>query len=125
MGFNSGFGFDVFSIISAIFPIFFLIVFGLILFTVIKSIKEWNNNNQQPVLHVLAKVVTKRNQIRRNDNHSNTTYFVTFEVESGDRMELMVKGNDFGQLVEGDFGTLKFQGTRYLSFERQQQQQEQ
>lgn len=43
---------------------------------------------------------------------------MTFQVESGDRMELQVKGTDYGMLAEGDRGKLHFQGTRYLGFER-------
>ena len=50
--------------------------------------------------------------------HTFTTYYVTFQVESGDRMELTVSGPDYGMLVEGDIGKLSFQGTRYLGFER-------
>lgn len=42
----------------------------------------------------------------------------TFEVASGDRMELEVSGNEYGMLVEGDQGNLSFQGMRYLEFER-------
>ena len=49
---------------------------------------------------------------------SHSRYFVTFEVESGDRMELKMHGSEYGLLAEGDFGRLTFQGTRYLSFER-------
>jgi hypothetical protein len=48
----------------------------------------------------------------------STTYYVTFQVESGDRMELQLAGNEYGLLVEGDRGKLTFQGTRYLGFER-------
>jgi hypothetical protein len=43
---------------------------------------------------------------------------VTFEVKSGDRMELQVQGHEYGMLVEGDFGELTFQGNRYLGFAR-------
>lgn len=43
---------------------------------------------------------------------------MTFEVESGDRMEFAVRGQDYGMLVEGDTGRLGFQGTRFLDFER-------
>ena len=50
--------------------------------------------------------------------HTFTTYYVTFQVESGDRMELTVSGSDYGMLVEGDIGKLNFQGTRYLGFQR-------
>lgn len=34
-------------------------------------------------------------------------------------MELRVDGNEYGMLVEQDGGLLSFQGTRYISFERQ------
>ena len=50
--------------------------------------------------------------------HTFTTYYVTFQVESGDRMELRLSGTEYGQLAEGDTGKLSFQGTRYLGFER-------
>ena len=49
---------------------------------------------------------------------SSTSYYVTFQVESGDRMELCVDGTEYGMLAEGDCGKLTFQGTRYLGFER-------
>ena len=42
----------------------------------------------------------------------------SFEVKSGDRMELAVTGKEYGQMVEGDVGELSFQGTRFLGFER-------
>ena len=45
-------------------------------------------------------------------------YYVTFQVESGDRMELSVRGKEYGLLAEGDYGRLTFQGTRYLGFQR-------
>lgn len=53
---------------------------------------------------------------------SSSTYYVTFQVESGDRMEFAVSGNEYGMLVEGDKGSLTFQGTRYLSFLRDGQE---
>ena len=48
----------------------------------------------------------------------STSYYATFQVESGDRMELSVTGTEYGLLAEGDRGKLTFQGTRYLGFER-------
>ena len=75
------------------------------------------------LLTVPAAVVAKRTEVSRHhtDNtmmHTFTTYYVTFQVESGDRMELTVSGSDYGMLVEGDIGKLSFQGTRYLGFQR-------
>ncbi|MDO5003967.1 MAG: DUF2500 family protein, partial [bacterium] len=37
---------------------------------------------------------------------------------SKDRMEFKVTGRQYGMLAEGDFGKLKFQGTRFLDFTR-------
>ena len=127
-----GFGFDGFGIGFGIFGIMFsltfLLVFGLILFTVIRSISQWNKNNHSPRLTVPATVVAKRTNVsHHHHNHgtdhmghtsASTSYYVTFQVESGDRMELTMAGHQFGLLVEGDRGMLTFQGTRYLSFER-------
>ena len=119
-----GFGFGMIQIM-------FFLVFGLALCTVImtlvKGIAEWNKNNQSPRLTVPATVVTKRSDVSRRRRgganghhhyHTSTNYYVTFEVESGDRMELHLTGSEYGLLVEGDKGKLSFQGTRYLGFER-------
>ena len=50
--------------------------------------------------------------------HKHRIYYVTFQMESGDRMEFQVSGIEYGMLAEGDTGELTFQGTRYLAFER-------
>ena len=112
-----------------IFPIFFFIVFALIfgmfVTTFVRSIKRENKNNHSPRLTVPVSVVAKRTNVSVHHHggdtmhhHSSTTYYVTFQVSSGDRMELQVAGNEYGLLVEGDRGNLTFQGTRFLSFER-------
>ena len=105
----------------AIGPIFigiiFIIVFGFIIFSVLSSIKQGIKNNNSPLLKVPAEVASKR--IHVQGDNSRTTYYVTFEVQSGDRMELIVEGNEYGMLVEKDLGVLSFQGTRYISFERE------
>lgn len=119
-------GFNSFSFAFAIFPIFFILVFGIILFTIFKNIKQWNYNNHQPVLTVDARVVSKRGHTSRHSHHMNnhmhhstsTSYYVTFEFESKDRLELHVPSHEYGMLVEGDMGKLTFQGTRYHGFER-------
>lgn len=105
----------------------FFLAFGMVMFSFIKGIGEWNKNNHSPRLTVEATVVAKRSQVsHHHHDHGNgaihtthtNTYYVTFQVESGDRMELHVSGSEYGMLVEGDYGKLTFQGTRYLGFER-------
>jgi len=113
--------FNDFSFASIFISIIFLIVIGGILFTVFNSILQWSKNNNSPVLTVPAKVVTKRSNTRGGSGNTSahTSYYVTFEVQSGDRLELKMNGRDFGLLADGDFGLLTFQGTRYHTFERQ------
>jgi hypothetical protein len=109
----------MFQIVPIIIGIGFVIVFGFILLAVIKGISQWNKNNNTPRLSVKAKVVAKRTGVHGGgDTHAYNNYYVTFEVESGDRIELQVTDADFGMLVEGDQGDLQFQGTRFLGFTR-------
>ena len=122
MGF--GFGFAAFEVM---FTIVFVIVIGTFVVTAVRGIGQWNKNNNSPRLTVPATVVAKRTNVTRHrhnganghhHHHTSTSYYVTFQVESGDRMELHVAGEEYGLLVEGDRGNLSFQGTRYLGFER-------
>ena len=114
MGF--GFGFSAFGVM-------FVLMFGVMLVLFIVTAR----------LTVEATVVSKR-QNTSVHHHNNagdatgahgihtttsTTYYATFQVASGDRMELHVGGREYGMLAEGDFGELTFQGTRYLGFARQ------
>ncbi len=105
-----------FGIMGVIVPLFFLVFFGILGAMIFKSIGQWSRNNNSPKLTVDAKVIAKRTHVW--GDHSRTDYYITFEVESGDRMELEVPDNQFGFLIEGDKGKLTFQGTRYLEFER-------
>ena len=101
----------------------FVVLFFILFFAVIaKNIAQWFKNENSPRLTVPAKIVDMRRHTHdhhSNGHHSHThTYHVTFEVESGDRMELKVSRNEYGMLVVGDSGRVSFQGTRYLGFER-------
>lgn len=124
-----GFGFHV---ISGLFPVMFMVVFVVIIaifvVTAVRGMGQWHRNNQSPRLTVDAEIVSRRSDTRVHHHntgngamhhHSNTWYYVTFQVESGDRIELQIPRDEYGYLVEGDRGKLTFQGTRYVSFQRQ------
>ncbi len=122
MGF--GFGFHAFE---GMFTLVFVLVIGLFIYAVVQAIARKQKNDASPRLTVLARVVSRRQEVThhaRNMNDgvyhtsSTTRYFVTFQVESGDRMELELDGSDFGMIAEGDEGRLSFQGTRFLDFQR-------
>ena len=106
----------IFDIFPILFLLFFGLIFGTIVSTMIKNGKQNRENNNSPRLTSEATVVTKRTKVW--GDHSRTTYFATFQFESGDRLELQLQGHEYGLLIEGDKGRLTFQGTRYLGFER-------
>ena len=111
----------MFGIMDFLFPIMFLAVFGLafgmIVSTLVKQGKTNRKNDASPRVSADATVVTKRTHVR--GDHAHTTYFATFQFESGDRLELEIPRDKFGYIVEGDHGKLHFQGTRFLDFQRQ------
>lgn len=110
-----------------LFQIFFLLIFGMILFVMIRGLMEWQRNNNSPVLSDECVIVTKRANVSRHHHNTgngavhhstSTTYYVTFQAADGSRRELRVPGREYGQLAEGDSGLLTWQGTRYHSFQR-------
>ena len=118
-GGDPGFGMT-FSIMRIMVPVMFVLVFGIIIVTMVRGVGEWNKNNHSPKLTVPVTVVAKRSDVDRGIEtmHTFTSYYVTFQVESGDRMEFEVSDMEYGMLAEGDSGELTFQGTRYLNFQR-------
>lgn len=112
--------FDLFEIL---FPLMFFLIFGMFVVILVRNLMQWNKNNHAPCLTVEAKIVAKRSHANHSAGQNGMgstfyTYYVTFEVDSGDRMELSMSGTEYGMLAEGDKGKLTFQGTRYLKFER-------
>lgn len=124
--FNDPFGDFLFNFGPIFIVIIFIIVIGTFLFALISGVKQWRKNENSPRLSVPAMVKTKRTNVSRHTHHhdshhshsTSTTYYTTFEFESGDRLELKLSGPEYGQLAEGDYGILTFQGTRYLDFKR-------
>ena len=126
MGFWFGFdtGFDIMRVF--VFAIFAIVIVCFIALAV-KGIGTWHKNNNSPRLTVQAAVVAKRQNTdvhhHSNNNggmHTSTSthYYVTFQFDSGDRLELHVPGREYGMMAEGDVGDLTFQGTRFLGFDR-------
>lgn len=126
--------FTVFDVMDNVFPIFFMamfcLVFGLIIYTFVKGVKEKRADDAAPVLTVAAIVKGKRIAVHHSTHQqsvdgtplmastSDTTYYATFEVESGDRMELQLTSRQYAELAEGDRGKLTFQRKRFHRFDR-------
>ena len=125
-GGDPGFGMT-FSIMQVMVPLMFVLVFVFMIVTLVRRIGEWNKNNHSPKLTVPVTIVEKRSDVHRypvsagkvQTMHTSTSYYATFQVESGDRMEFEISDMEYGMLAEGDRGMLTFQGTRYLDFRRE------
>ena len=85
-----------------------------------RGVAEMRANRKLPVETRTVRVVAKRPEVSGGGNYASTstTYYVTFEDESGTRHELTVGGETYGQIAEGDRGTLWHQGTWYKGFTR-------
>lgn len=119
--------FNSFDTFSGMFSIVFILVVGVFIFSIVKGISEWSHNNKQPIMPVNSIVSSKRVSVTHHNhntgenmmhNSTSTSYYVTFEFENGERMELEISGREYGLIAEGDKGVLSFQGTRFISFER-------
>ena len=129
-GMNPFGGFSImFTLVLLIFVIILLLMVGSIIYNISQKAKQNAHNNNSPVLTVESTVVSKRTDVSTYHNSgtadnsmdhysSSTRYYATFQVESGDRIELLITGTEYGLLAEGDLGKLTFQGTRYLGFVR-------
>ena len=125
-------GFEFYNgVFNVMFVVVFAFIVGVFLFIIISSIVRARKNSKSPRLTVEATVVSKRIDVSHSTHThagqlngaayhttTSTTNYVTFQFESGDRMEFLIDGSEYGLLVEGDKGKLTFQGTRFIGFER-------
>jgi hypothetical protein len=110
-----------------IFTLFFLLVFGMIIFSIVRGIISTVKNAKAPVITVQARIIAKRTKVSGHNhagdndtmNHSTSTYYyITFQTEHGERLELPVSGRMYGLLIEGDEGQLTYQGEWFKDFNR-------
>ncbi|WP_434750890.1 DUF2500 domain-containing protein [Paenibacillus amylolyticus] len=121
MGIESSWMFDLFG---TVFPVAFVLILGIVLLSMGKEVWRWGRNNAEPLLTVHSRITSRRVKMSQPPSDSGSTtpvrtlYYVTFEVESGDRLEFKVNGEEYSMCAEGDEGRLSFKGTRYIGFER-------
>lgn len=99
-----------------------LLILSMLLFVVIRSVFHWNTKTHSRRLTVTATVVAKRMDVfyrsTESGKISSSSYYTTFQVESGDQIELSMSDEEYALLANGDYGNLRFQGMHYLGFER-------
>lgn len=113
------------SFLSVIMPS--ILFAGTIAFVLIKAVKknsQREENALRPVLTVRARVKSRRLIIRPN----NITALgvatdtlegkVVFEAEDGEELEFRLIGKTYRDIFDGDEGMLTYQGSDFISFER-------
>jgi hypothetical protein len=102
--------------------LFIVIWFLLFGYFIVKSITQFIKNENSPIQTVSATIVDMRRKTRHhgsgNHHHHRHTYHVTFESDTGERIEFRVIWTTYRELSVGDRGVLTYQGTRYKGFER-------
>ncbi|MBU5483675.1 DUF2500 domain-containing protein [Clostridium sp. MSJ-11] len=123
---GDGFGGGFFGGMPPFFSLIFMLFFIVFAFVIISNISNYAKNSKAPVITTEAKIITKRIDVsnhthNHNDHHTHhtsTTYYITFQTEHGERLELSLSGRMYGQLIEGDIGELTYQGEWFKDFKR-------
>ena len=114
----------MFNIMSRLIP---LLVIGVFIFIIVRGIMNYTKNASQPILTENVRVLGKRTNVSSHMNSSNsnmnnrrtsTTYYVAFETDAGQRLELRMSGREYGIIMEGDTGNLMYQGEWFKGFDR-------
>lgn len=113
----------------SIFGLGFMAVFIYIL---VKNLSGQAGIGLSPRTAVQAGVIDKKENISRTQHPLNndltgasgfttstrTSYEVTFQLSGGERKTFTVERAVYELLLEGDYGTLTYQGPKYIGFER-------
>lgn len=109
-------------------PLFFKLFFGLIVTVIgvavigaiLKAVSTGVSNQAADERTVPCRIVSKRTRVSggSGDFSASTSYYLTFEFTDRSRLEFHVSAEEYGLLVEGDSGMLKYKGTRYKGFVR-------
>jgi hypothetical protein len=104
------------EIISLIFPFIFY-------YAIYRFIKGAIGGGFTPKRTVDAMIVKKRLSCDRHHhgvevftNHEQTNYFITFQLDRNNRIELQVKESQYDLLFDGERGKLTYRGKRLIRF---------
>lgn len=101
---------------------FQLIFFVILTLIILKAISTYVKNENSPVISTKAQLISKRRntntQTDANGIMTTTeTLILIFELDTGSEIKFFVGGRVYKAILENEWGTLTFQGTRFLKFE--------
>ena len=107
------------------FIVMFTIVIGLIAVIVVH---QWIKDKRSPRVVTMATIADKpikKQRVRTRLSsgfgyrvHYMNIYYVVFDLEGGERLELQVSKVKYNKLKKGAIGKLTFQGKKYIDFEK-------
>ena len=101
------------------FQIIFFIFFAFVVFM---SISRYIKNENSPIISTKAQLIKKNRNINTNTDANgvmttNETLILVFELDTGSELRFTVGGHIFRNIPEYEWGTLTFQGTRFLKYQ--------
>ena len=118
---------DMFFVAAAMIVVLVLcVVFCVFLYQAMQGAAQWKKTTDAPVLTVDAVLVGKRKESVKDKRERSffthgpsEIFYATFEVESGDRIELEIPDREYSLILENDTGRLTLQGNKYVGFQRE------
>lgn len=101
---------------------FQLIFFVVLAFIIFKGISTYVKNENSPVISTKAQLIKKKRDTHTQTDANgimttNETLILIFELDTGSELKFTVGGGIYRSILEYEWGTLTFQGTRFLKFE--------
>jgi len=103
---------------EGIIVIIFVVMLGFIIFS---WVSRYIKNENSPMIATKARLIKKW-----ADTHTSTdangimstseTLHLAFELDTGSTMDLIVNGRIYRNMPKNEWGTLTFQGTRFIKF---------
>ena len=113
---------DNFLLITPV--LLFVVIIAFILIKAVKKNNQREKNALRPVLTARARVKSRRLIIRPNNitalgvSTDTLEGKVVFESEDGEELEFRLIGKNYRDIFDGDEGMLTYQGSDFISFER-------
>jgi Protein of unknown function (DUF2500). len=99
-----------------------IIFFLFVAFIVFTGIRTYINNENSPIKSTKAQLIHKKRDFYTHTDAngvmmSDETLILIFVLDTGSELKFTVGGRVFRSVPEYKWGTLTFQGTRFLKFE--------
>ena len=94
-----------------------LTIFIIAIMFVVDQVKLRHRKMDSSIIDIHAKVLSKRMDNCYIKKKRKTVYYVTYETDDGDTIELLVDKWTYLFIEKEDVGILTFQGAKFISFQ--------